>query len=346
MKRTRRSLSEQLHQHANTPVAAKDGYDGDIGTVISTGSTLLDLAISGGRCHGGGLPGGILVEIFGPTGCGKTVLLCEIAGNVQKQGGSIMFFDPEARLNKPFARLFGLDTTTITYNMPATIPNVFEPTRKWQPQGTGKIHGVFADSLAALSTEWEMADKDQYGMRRAKEFSEELRKTCRILAANNYLMVCSNQVRENLDAGPYGQRYRSPGGLSIGFYASLRLRCNSAQKIKAKKNINGKEQTRIVGVETEVEVYKSSVWQPYHQATVTIIFDYGIDDIRQNLQYVKEQTRSTVYALRSHKLSNSLDEACRVIEADHLERKLRAEVIGLWEAIELKFKQPRKPKHR
>ena len=32
--------------------------------LISTGSTLLDLAIAGGRSKGGGIPGGIMVEIL------------------------------------------------------------------------------------------------------------------------------------------------------------------------------------------------------------------------------------------------------------------------------------------
>ena len=40
----------------------KKKYDGNTETMISTGSTLLDLAITGGRVRGGGLPGGILVE--------------------------------------------------------------------------------------------------------------------------------------------------------------------------------------------------------------------------------------------------------------------------------------------
>ena len=67
--------------------------------MISTGSTLLDLIISGTRVRGGGLPGGILVEIFGPSGTGKTVLLCEIGGVIQRQNGDVRYGDPEARLN-------------------------------------------------------------------------------------------------------------------------------------------------------------------------------------------------------------------------------------------------------
>ena len=43
--------------------------EGDFGTVVSTGSTLLDLAISGGRVRGGGIPAGVLLEIYGPSQC-------------------------------------------------------------------------------------------------------------------------------------------------------------------------------------------------------------------------------------------------------------------------------------
>jgi RecA/RadA recombinase len=97
-------------------------------------------------------------------------------------------------LNKQFARIFGLDTNLMGYSRPNTVPEVFSAVRYWKPEPEGKIHGVFADSLAALSTDMEMGkdEGDKYGMRRAKEFSEELRKTCRILAQKNYLMVCSN----------------------------------------------------------------------------------------------------------------------------------------------------------
>src|SRR5690606_33954727 len=134
--------------------------DGNTQHMISTGSTLLDLAICGGRLKQGGLPGGILVEISGPSQTGKTVLLCEIAGDVQRKGGEVLFSDPEARLNKQFAKLFDLDVSTIEYNRPNTVPEVFAPVRDWEPKGKKVVHGIFADSLAALSTDMEMESSD------------------------------------------------------------------------------------------------------------------------------------------------------------------------------------------
>ena len=342
----RRKLSEQVEEKLAKEPEEKSQYDGkDI--TVSTGSTLLDLAISGGRFREGGIPLGILVEIFGPSGAGKTVLLSQLAANLQRLGGKVMFHDPEARLNKQFARIFGLDTGEIEYTIPNTIPEVFQSVRDWVSQEEaekGTIHGVFADSLAALSTEMEMEEGDKMGMRRAKEFSEELRKTCRIITQRNVLMVCSNQIRQNLDAGPYGMKYKSPGGEAIGFYSSLRLRFGSPQKIKEKKKIRGKEHQRVVGVHTEIEVFKSSVWKPYRTAEVYILFDYGIDDIRANLRFLKTNTGSTVYAIKDTKLDRSLERSIQIVEEENLEQELRNAVIELWNEIEEEFQENRKPK--
>jgi recombination protein RecA len=207
---------------------------------------------------------------------------------------------------------------------------------------------VFTDSLAALSTDMEMEkdEGDKMGMRRAKEFSEGLRKNCRILSQKNLLMVCSNQVRVNMDAGPYGQKYITPGGEAIGFYSSLRLRAMKPEKIKRKVKVAGKEVTRVVGVVTEFEVFKSSIWKPYRTAPVTILFDYGIDAIRDNLQYIKDFKKYSTYCVGEWKLSNSMDDSIAMVEENHWEEDLKNEVIELWGTIEEKFDTERKPKQR
>jgi len=348
MERTNKpSLSQQMKRHTSTPIEKEN--EGNFKTVISTGSTLLDLAISGTRIHGGGIPGGILVECFGPNGSGKTVLLCETAGDVQRKGGQATFKDPEARLNPQFAKIFDLDVENMTYSNPDTVNEVFKQVREWQPEGKGDvIHGVFIDSLAALSTELEMEKEagDKMGGKRAKDFSEQLRKTCRLIKDKNWVMMCSNQVRQNMDAGPYGQKYTTPGGEAMGFYASLRLRFVIKDKIKKEITFRGKTIERVIGVTTEVEVYKSSIDKPYRRALVTIIFDYGVDDIRENLQFYKTYTKSTTYSFNDQILGRSLEEAVRTVERSGLEKELREKVIELWEDIESRFQSDRKHKQR
>ena len=338
-------LSKQVRERVNKPIEKKEELDGNFGTVISTGSTLLDLALSGGRLHGGGLPGGILVEIFGPSGSGKTVFLSEIAGGVQRLGGDIIFHDPEARINPTFAKLFGLELPEGTYHIPDTVPEIFDPIHNWAPKDPKAVNGIFADSLAALSTDMEMDPKkdDKMGARRAKEFSEGTRKTCRIIKDKNYLMVCSNQIRQNMDPMAYS-KYTTSGGEAIGFYSSVRLKTQITKRHKVEKTFKGKDISKIIGVRIEVEVFKSSIWEPFHTAPVTIIFDYGIDDIRENLQFIKDYSKYSTYTLGGESLDKSMNEAIKIIEEDKLESVLKEEVINLWEEREMAFKVERKPK--
>ncbi len=340
------NLSSQMRRRVNKP--AEEETPKYEGPVISTGSTLLDLAISGGVIRGGGIRGGIFVEAFGPNGSGKTVLLSEVAGAIQRQGGDVMFHDPEARLNKQFASIFDMDFDSVTYTQPNTVTELFTQVRAWEPTTPKKINGVMADSLAALSTNLEMAKEegDKMGMRRAKEFSEELRKTCRILTQKNWLMVCSNQVRTKADAGKFEEKFTTPGGQAVPFYASLRLQFRPSGKIKRVEKIAGKEVTRIVGTETTVIVYKSSLDKPFRSAPLYILFDYGIDDVRANLEFLKKYTKATTFICNGEKLAVSLEVSIKMIEEQGLEKDLKENVIDLWEEIELKFKTERKKKVR
>ena len=338
-------LSEQVKRKVSKKVVEEEiEAVGNFSRVISTGSTLLDLAISGGRIRGGGLPGGIVVEEAGPAGCGKSTALLEISSNIQEQGGEVAYFDSEGRLSPQFAAEIGIDVNKINYIRANTVKEFFSSIYKFEPQNKDVIHGFFADSLAALSTEMEMESEDKMGMRRAKEFSEHFRKACRIIANNNYLIVCANQVRQNLDAGPYGQKWITPGGQAVPFYASVRLQFHNPEKLKRKKTIAGKEQTRVIGISVEVSIIKNSVWSSWHTAPITFLFGYGIDDIRENLQYIKTNKGSKVYSVSGDSLGNSLEDAIQAVEEGHLHKVLREEVIDLWSEIEEKFEIGRNKK--
>jgi RecA/RadA recombinase len=345
----KQSISEQVKKKVASPKKQEPAPGGNTEMIVSTGSTLLDLAISGGRVRGGGIPAGIMVEIFGPSSTGKSVMLSQIAGITQEMGGSVMFADPEGRLNAQFARIFKLQLEQSEYSKPDTVTEVFQAVRKWKPENDKAINAIFTDSVAALSTDMEMDDKvgDKTGMRRAKEFSQEFRRTCRMLVEKNYLMVCSNQIRDNVGEKQFSAKTISTGGRAMEHYPSLRLKTQFAErgaKMWKTTTRHKREIKKVVGVNIEVEVFKSSVWKPYGKAPVTIIFDYGVDDIRQNLQYLKTYTGASTYVLGDESLGKSLNDAIAQIEADDAEDLLRDEVIDLWEDIEKEFATQRKPK--
>ncbi len=338
-KRKSKSLTEQVEESAEKVIKRKPEYDGNIEMITSTGSTLLDLEISGERIRGGGIPSGIMVEIYGKNSSGKTVLLCEIAGNIQRNKGEVMFKDPEYRLNKQFASRFGVEPDKMDYDTPDTVPQVFEPVQKWKPKNIDIVNGIFADSLAALSTDLELGEKgDKMGMRRAKEFSQECRKTCRILAKNNFLMVCSNQMRAT--GNTFGPSEAATGGNAIGYYSSLRIELQIKKRLArdiefdtGRKDEKGKEilntMKKHYGVIVDALIIKSSVAMAYGTALVYIIPQYGIDDVRANLVWYKQTTKDTSYFAGGR----GLEEAIIIIERENKQSELREAVINLWEKI-------------
>jgi recombination protein RecA len=349
---------EEIETTSAKPAQSKTPLD--YNRVVSTGSTLLDLAISGNRVRGGGIPAGIMVEIYGPSGAGKTALLVEAGANAQFKGGHVRVNDPEARLDKEYAELYGLtlDNEFNDYDRPNTVEEMFKNIENWEVP-KDQVSVFLGDSLAALSTDEELGEKgDKMGMKRAKDFSEGLRKTCRIISTNDKLIMFSNQVRDSVESTGFGPKENTTGGRAIGFYCSLRMRVAPAfPSSKIKKEISLKDGqevakddkkgklTKVIGIKSTVTVVKSTVDDPYREAPVNIIFGYGIDDVRGNLEYIKEMRKLTKYPTID-KDWQSLEKAIEYIEAKQYQPQLREQVIDLWEEIEARFKQTRTPKIR
>jgi RecA/RadA recombinase len=314
---------------------------------VSTGSTLLDLCISGRRVRGGGICGGILVELFGPPGTGKTAILEEIAASVQIRGGQIRYHDPEARLDHEYAEVFDVHLLQKDYFRPVTVTEVFDKIWEEKFNDESALNAHLVDSLAALSTELEMSKEgDKRGQKRAKEFSEGLRKTCRMMAEKNLLIACSNQVRD----GDFGMT--TPGGQAVKFYASLRIKLTPAfvggKYIEKEIDLNGKKIKKVVGIRTDCEIVKSSLDDPYGKCVITILFNRGIDDIRDNLQYCKSISGEGTYDVLGHGVKGlrSMERAIEYIEENGLEKELREKTIDLWLGVQELFKDNRKRKVR
>jgi len=340
--RRRKRLAEEIEEEIEesgkkllyTPVQTK--------LMISSGSTLVDLAISGGRVRGGGIPGGILVEIYGRSSSGKTAMAMEICGSAQHKNGSAMVLDPESRLDKEYAKTYDAEIPKDNYYRPNTVNEVISKIQEWEPKDTNVINACIVDSIAALSTENEMDTEDKRGQQRAKDLSAGMRKTARIISVPHKLTVFTNQVR----AGDYGDV--TPGGFAVGFYAMLRMRLQPGKpkKIEQQKKLSsGVTVKKVIGVNTMVTMVKNHIDNEYRTAPLSVIYGVGIDDIRANLQWYKDMTQGRKYDCVTKEFS-SMDSAIRHIEKENLEADLRENVIDLWEEIENKFRKDRKKKVR
>ncbi len=310
---------------------------------LSTGSTLLDLAISGTRVRGGGVPPGIMVEIFGVESTGKTAVMAEICACAQSRGGEASVADSESRFDEEYKRIYGVELDVDHYSRPDTVEKLFELYDKFRPEAEG-ISVFAADSLAALSTEREMESEDKMGMLRAKKFSEGLRKYARRIAQDERLLVCTNQVRD----GDHG--VKTIGGKAVGFYASLRIQLKRGypkwRVNRERKLTNGKSVELQVGIISEAIIMKSSIDKPFREAPIYIDFGYGIDDIRANLHWLKDMTKDTSYGLDKATRAQSLDKAIQKIEDNGRAPDLKWAVVDLWEEVQELFEIDRKPKER
>lgn len=317
----------------------------DNGT-ISTGSTLLDLEISGSRIRGGGIPSGVIVEVFGPSGAGKTSIIAEICANAKAKGGDYFICDPEARLDAEYAKIYGLKIDKTRYSRPDTVPEMFQKVWDWEPKPEKKdtISVFGGDSLAALSTSMEMDndDGDKMGMRRAKEFSEWMRKTCRKIANNNWIVVLTNQEREGTN-GP-----TTPGGKAIPYYSSIRIRVSpqmSNKYIKSSKKIGSQTVEKKRGIRSKAQIKKSSVGDPYGEAPYSLIFGYGMDDLRENLQYLKELNGASKYECIDESFA-TIEKAIFYVEEKGYQDQIKELVIDKWESVQESFVTERRVKNR
>lgn len=315
--------------------------------LISTGSTLIDLAICGGRVRGGGIPGNILIEIFGQSSMGKTALGMEICGSTQFHGGTIKVLDPESRLDQEYAKTYDAEIPKENYSRPDTVNDIINEMWDWEPKDTSVINTCLVDSIASLSTEVEMKEEDKRGQQRAKDLSAGLRKLARKIGKDNKLTVFTNQIR---DGGTYGPV--TPGGFAVRFYSTLRLdlRKPSAKgvsyKVEKKKKLkSGKEVSKVIGIRTDVNIVKNHIDDEWRMAPLYIIYGVGVDDVRANLQWYKDMTSGTKYDCIDKEYA-SMDSAIRYIEENNLELDLREKVIDLWEEIEHSFRTTRKKKVR
>ncbi len=129
----------------------------DLTEWISTGSSLLDLAISN-RSHGG-LPVGRITEITGMEASGKSLLAAHLLANTQKKGGLAVYIDTENAMNEEFLQAIGIDISKMLYIQLETVEDIFEVIEniivKVKEADKNRLVSIVVDSVAAATTKVE-----------------------------------------------------------------------------------------------------------------------------------------------------------------------------------------------
>lgn len=260
----------------------------DLNDWISTGSSMLDLAIS--NRPNGGLPVGRICEINGLESSGKSLVAAHILANAQKQGGIAVYIDTENALSMDFLKAIGVDLKKMVYAPLDTVEQIFEVIEhiinRTRENEKNKIVVIVTDSVAGASTKNEMEgdyDKEGWATDKAIIISKALRKITRLIGKERILLVFSNQLRDKLGV-TFGEKLTTSGGKALGFHSSVRIRLKQVGKI-TKKTMSGDQ---IIGIKTRAQIIKSRVGPPLRMAEFDIYFDRGIDDYGNWLQILKD----------------------------------------------------------
>jgi recombination protein RecA len=260
----------------------------DLTEWISTGSSILDLAIS--NRPNGGLPVGRITEITGMEASGKSLLAAHLLANTQKKGGLAVYIDTENAMNEEFLRAIGIDISKLLYIQLETVEDIFEVIEniilKIKESDKNRLVSIAVDSVAAATTKVEQAqdyDKEGWATSKAIVLSKGMRKITQLIGRERVALIFTNQLRQKLGV-MFGDPWTTSGGKAIQFHASCRLRLKAAGQIKAK--IAGKEQT--IGIKTKAIVVKNRMGPPLRQAEFNIYFESGIDDTGSWLQVMKD----------------------------------------------------------
>jgi recombination protein RecA len=257
----------------------------DVTDWISTGSSMLDLAISN-RPHGG-LPVGKMVEFNGLEGTGKSLLAAHVVADTQKKGGLAVVIDTENAAAPEFWKSLGVDLSKLLYVQCETVEDIFDQMERMiaivRKSNKNRILTIIVDSVAAASTKAEQESehgKDGYATGKSIIISKAMRKITTMLGKQKVLIVYTNQLRQNLKAMAFSDPYIVSGGKALAYHCSVRVRLNNAGKLK-----KGDE---VIGNECKAVVVKNRMGPPQRITNFDIYFDSGIADYSSWIKVLKD----------------------------------------------------------
>jgi recombination protein RecA len=252
---------------------------------ISTGSICLDAAI--GKP---GIPGGRLTQVYGLDGTGKSTLMAHLMAECQKMGGQAVLFDTEDCYDFQRVARIGVDLEKLTVLEPDNLEELldmipeycrfFYEEQQHEP-GTPLLFVIdSADGLPPKASEDLDADDTKLPAITARTWNSNiinlLKRSCArykcaiIIVSQQYTKI----GEKTFPGAPPPLAVK--GGVGIRYRASLRI------EIKARTGKSGRAEDgdgNVVGYRNSFLSVKNKHAAPYQEATYTLTFDKGIDQV-------------------------------------------------------------------
>lgn len=365
-----KSLDKQVSeaaakQHAEEPVEVLDRRN-----LLSSGSTLLNLALTGNPF--GGFLKGYYYFMVGDSASGKTIqamtVYAEASINRHFKGYRFIYDNIEHGMLMDTDSLFSMEMTdrieppsrdkTKKPRFSRTLDEFYYHVDDAANAGVPFIY--ILDSMDALNPEADEKKFDQlkkaheksrrkedgedsgdekeekttgsYGMAKAKLNSVNLRKVQRRIHETGSILIILSQTRDNVGA-QYGGKTRG-GGHALRFYATCEFWTSIVETLK--KSVRGK--ARKVGVRVKYSMKKNRHTGKLYDVESDIYPSYGIDDIGACIDYLLEEKwwtkeKESIKATEFG-LTAGREALIRTIETNGQTNELRAIVGQCWKEID------------
>jgi RecA/RadA recombinase len=280
----------------------------------SFGCTLLDLEVGGG--DGMGFPFGYILNVVGDTSGGKSFIKNEFLAcayhSFRKSGDPFKLFSDDGESGDTFnsTKMYGVNLRPEERKIgnkevsDSRTVEEFDAKLSLFLSDLGDGYGVYAlDSLDGLSSadkdaasearmenfmkDKDIVDKGTYDLGDKKFLSQQFFKTqANAVKDKKAILLIVSQVREKLNAPAFTEKMAPTGGKALRFYSHTQLVVAKVRNITKKVIIDGVEHEREIGFVCLCKTSKSKTPRPYREVMFPVYFNYGIDDIEANIDFL------------------------------------------------------------
>jgi len=355
-----KTAEEMAESVDEDPIERENIKEADL---ISTGSTLLNLACSGFSPYGGFILGSV-VHLIGDSNTGKSLLalslMAEAVLNPRLADYNLVYEEPEAAMYFPREQMFGEHISRVNF-IPRDEDRI-NP-RRVQDWAKGLTTGEHPfiwitdsfDSLTSaddLKTKKDSTGKEKepgkggYNVEKAIVASENFPKFIGPLKAHNSFYMHISQTRDNIGVS-FGETKTFSGGNAVKFYRAHEIWLAIENPITME--VRGKK--RHIGSNVVVRIKKNKLTGKVRQVKLPIYDSYGVDDVGSMVDWmVDEGFWSKPKGKQIVETEDGFPDATKTkliqhIEENDLEDNLRKVTADCWRELEGEITIRRKPRY-
>tara|TARA_B100001123_G_C15342782_1_gene1035715 strand:- start:3192 stop:4304 length:1113 start_codon:yes stop_codon:yes gene_type:complete len=313
----------------NVAFSLKDDNPTQVEQYIPTGCKWLDGIICRGKW--GGIPVGKVSEIAGLEATGKSYMAAQIAGNAQKLGIDVIYFDSESAIDPEFLANAGCDIESLLYVQASSVEFVLETIESLVTNNDSQMLFIW-DSMALTPSISDIeSDFNPLSTMAVKPriLSKGLSKLIQPIANTKSTLLILNQLKTNITRRPAEAMvtpYFTPGGKALAYSYSLRVwltarkgkasfiyddkgfRIGTEVKAKIEKSrfgtqgrecsfkiVWGGQEVKIMDKESWLEAIKSSEHLKNAGAWFTLHYEDGTTEKFQSKTWVKKLEEEKFY---------------------------------------------------